>query len=93
MRESTASSTSSVGGVAGVLRRFPARSLQEKRGTPFEPDSGLAELARSVGRVLGLSVYGVDVLVGTNGPVVIDVNAMPGFKGWKGLPSAWRTSS
>lgn len=51
---------------------------------PFEPDPGLCALARQVGEVLGLHVFGVDVLVGADGPVVVDVNAMPGFRGVAG---------
>lgn len=74
--------------VAGVRRRFPARTLKEKWGIPFEPDRELAELARAVGRVLGLSVYGVDVLFGAAGPVVVDCNAVPGFKGVEGAATS-----
>jgi ribosomal protein S6--L-glutamate ligase len=37
--------------------------------------------ARSAGAALGLDLFGVDLLVTDRGPVVIDVNAFPGFQG------------
>ncbi|MDN0198594.1 hypothetical protein [Streptomyces sp. S.PNR 29] len=67
--------------VHGTLRRWPARSLSEKLGRPLCPDAGLAALARSAGDVFGLCAYGVDVVDGPCGPVIVDVNAFPGFKG------------
>jgi ribosomal protein S6--L-glutamate ligase len=33
------------------------------------------------GQVLGLDLFGVDIIVTTRGPLVIDVNAFPGFQG------------
>ncbi|MFN2557935.1 MAG: RimK family alpha-L-glutamate ligase [Nitriliruptorales bacterium] len=76
------------GRVAGVLRSFPAPTPEQKRGAPFDPHRGLVELARGVGRVLGLSAYGVDVLLAPTGPVIVDVNAMPGFKGVEGAAAS-----
>jgi glutathione synthase/RimK-type ligase-like ATP-grasp enzyme len=40
----------------------------------------LRELALRVGTVFGLDIYGVDVVEGPNGWVVIDVNDFPSFK-------------
>jgi ribosomal protein S6--L-glutamate ligase len=37
--------------------------------------------ARRAGAALGLDLFGVDLLITRNGPVVIDVNAFPGFQG------------
>jgi ribosomal protein S6--L-glutamate ligase len=37
--------------------------------------------ARNAGAALGLDLFGVDLLVTDRGPVVIDVNAFPGFQG------------
>jgi len=62
--------------VDGLLRRWPDRGS----GDPFCPAPELAELARSAARVLGLELCGVDVLLGPDGPVVVDVNAFPGYK-------------
>lgn len=54
---------------------------------PQSPDSGPAEvfelssryhdLARRCGRATGLELYGIDVLEGPAGPVVVDVNPFP----------------
>jgi ribosomal protein S6--L-glutamate ligase len=70
--------------VHGVLRRWPPRHLADKLGEPVEPEPALRSLALAAGAALGLEVYGVDVVVGPAGPVVVDVNAFPGFKGVPG---------
>lgn len=40
----------------------------------------LSSLARLAGKALGIEIYGVDILDGPSGPVIIDVNAFPGFR-------------
>ncbi|MEU0543946.1 hypothetical protein [Nocardia sp. NPDC005978] len=47
-----------------------------------------AELARSVGKVFGLQIYGVDVLEVDGEPLIIDVNAFPGMRSVPGPPEA-----
>jgi ribosomal protein S6--L-glutamate ligase len=42
--------------------------------------AGVAELARATGSAFGLELYGIDVLFGERGPVVVDVNPFPGFR-------------
>ncbi|MDQ4069776.1 MAG: hypothetical protein M3203_09965, partial [Actinomycetota bacterium] len=37
--------------------------------------------AVAAGAALGLEIFGVDLVVGGDGPVVVDVNGFPGFKG------------
>src|SRR5207248_6822651 len=37
-------------------------------------------LARRVGEIFGLDIYGLDVLVTHNGPVVVDINDFPSFR-------------
>jgi ribosomal protein S6--L-glutamate ligase len=37
-------------------------------------------LARAAGSALGLELYGIDVLGGEPGPVIVDVNPFPGFR-------------
>ncbi|MEU8871953.1 hypothetical protein AB0D24_12410 [Streptomyces javensis] len=62
-----------------------------ERGSPLGPDGGargrrvplsaeVAAIAAEVGAVYGLDLYGVDVLLGPDGPVVVDVNDFPSFK-------------
>lgn len=70
--------------VHGTLRRWPARTLTEKLGRPLRLDTGLTALALAAGRVFGLCAYGVDVIDGPRGPLIVDVNAFPGFKGVSG---------
>jgi ribosomal protein S6--L-glutamate ligase len=41
-----------------------------------------------VGREFELSLYGVDLLVTARGPVVVDVNAFPGYGGVPGASAA-----
>ncbi|MBA2575563.1 MAG: hypothetical protein H0V05_02810 [Euzebyaceae bacterium] len=67
--------------VDGVRRVWPPRGLEDKLGTPFAPPEDLSELARAAAAALGLELAGVDVIVGASGPVVVDVNAFPGYKG------------
>ncbi|MEE4590507.1 hypothetical protein V2J94_01120 [Streptomyces sp. DSM 41524] len=62
-----------------------------ERASPLGPDGGtrgrrvplsaeVAAIAAEVGAVYGLDLYGVDVLLGPDGPVVVDVNDFPSFK-------------
>lgn len=61
-----------------------------ERVSPLSPDGNargrrvplsaeVAAIAAEVGAVYGLDLYGVDVLLGPDGPVVVDVNDFPSF--------------
>lgn len=72
-----------IGGNVAVARRRTA--LEEHRGDdhPVQLDSleaGWLRLVRDVGAAFGLELYGVDLLATERGPVVVDVNAFPGFR-------------
>ncbi|MEW2547665.1 hypothetical protein AB0910_18150 [Streptomyces sp. NPDC047002] len=55
----------------------PARTAPERRvALPRE----VAAIAARVGEVYGLDLYGLDVLLGPDGPVVVDVNDFPSFR-------------
>ena len=55
----------------------PSRTAPERRvGLSVE----VARIAAEVGQVYGLDLYGVDVLLGPEGPVVVDVNDFPSFR-------------
>ncbi|MGF1612393.1 MAG: RimK family alpha-L-glutamate ligase, partial [Gammaproteobacteria bacterium] len=69
----------------GLLKPWPRRGSADRR--PFAPEPMLGDLALAVGRVLGLEIYGVDFVVGGTGPLIVDVNVFPGFKG---VPEAAR---
>jgi ribosomal protein S6--L-glutamate ligase len=47
-----------------------------------------AQVALEIGRVFELRLYGVDLLMTARGPLIVDVNAFPGFRGVHGASSA-----
>ncbi|MET8623047.1 hypothetical protein ABZW30_04695 [Kitasatospora sp. NPDC004669] len=62
-----------------------------ERSSPLHPGQGVRErqvplptsvarIAAQVGEVFGLDLYGLDVLLGPDGPVVVDVNDFPSFR-------------
>lgn len=55
----------------------PDPAVRERR-VPLSAE--VAEIADRVGAVYGLDLYGVDVLLGPDGPVVVDVNDFPSFR-------------
>jgi ribosomal protein S6--L-glutamate ligase len=72
--------------VWAIRRPFPAHTLLEKMGTPVTLAPEVQAEALKCGKVLGLDLYGVDVLVADGRFYVIDVNAFPGYKGAAGAP-------
>lgn len=71
-----------------IKRRWPARTLKEKLGDPVPLPAAVREAALTVGRVLGLELFGIDVLTHDERLWVVDVNAYPGFKGVPEAPRA-----
>lgn len=55
----------------------PDRTIPERR---VELSTEVARIAAEVGQVYGLDLYGVDVLLGPDGPMVVDVNDFPSFR-------------
>ncbi|MET9700233.1 hypothetical protein ABZY31_25420 [Streptomyces sp. NPDC006529] len=55
----------------------PDHSVRERR-VPLSAE--VAAIAGQVGAVYGLDLYGVDVILGPDGPVVVDVNDFPSFR-------------
>jgi len=49
----------------------------------------LENLAVKAAKVIGCKVTGVDLMEGPEGPVVIEINSQPG---WKGLQSVTKTN-
>lgn len=63
----------------GPTRPVPVQDL---------PESWTGAALRT-GAVLGLDIYGVDVLdTGDGTPVIVDINAFPGIRGQRGAPEA-----
>ena len=50
-------------------------------GEAVDPGEEITTIARRCGRLFGLALYGLDVLVGRRGAVVVDINSFPGYGG------------
>jgi ribosomal protein S6--L-glutamate ligase len=57
-------------------------------GRPSAVTPELEEIALRAGRALGLGLYGLDVIEGPDGPVVVDTNYFPGYKGVPGAAAS-----
>ncbi|HZC04543.1 MAG TPA: ATP-grasp domain-containing protein [Ktedonobacterales bacterium] len=68
-----------IGQTVAAIRKIetPAGSIR----VPCEVSSEVREIALKCGRVFGLGMYGLDVILGADGPVVIDLNYFPSYKG------------
>jgi ribosomal protein S6--L-glutamate ligase len=53
-------------------------------GVPVPVETDVREIALRCGRAFGLGLYGLDVIESPAGPVVVDVNYFPGYKGVPG---------
>jgi ribosomal protein S6--L-glutamate ligase len=78
-----------IGGNVAAARRRTA--LEEGRGDdlPVQLDRVPTEwlrLAREIGTLFGLELYGVDLVETERGPIVVDVNAFPGYRSVRGAP-------
>jgi ribosomal protein S6--L-glutamate ligase len=69
--------------VFAVRKEFSPTSFT-RPGRPSPVSDELREIALACGRILGLGLYGLDVLEAHDGPVVVDVNYFPGYKGVPG---------
>lgn len=74
--------------VSGLLKPSTLDHEHTTDGEPFAVDDALAALARHAAAGLGMHLAGVDVVIGPHGPVVVDVNAFPGFRGVDGAAEA-----
>lgn len=73
-----------------------------RRRTPLEPNAPKEDFPLStqdmpqdwvhitleIGRVFNLRLYGVDLLMTEHGPIIVDVNSFPGFRGVPGADDA-----
>jgi ribosomal protein S6--L-glutamate ligase len=69
--------------VFAVRKPFSAMSFTQP-GTPSAVSPELRDISIACGRALGLGLYGLDVIQSAVGPVVVDVNTFPGYKGVPG---------
>ncbi|TMQ73713.1 MAG: ATP-grasp domain-containing protein [Candidatus Eisenbacteria bacterium] len=57
-------------------------------GRPTKISDQVRAMAVACGRLLGLGLFGMDVLESADGPVVVDVNSFPGYRGVPGAAQA-----
>lgn len=73
--------------VYAVRKRFAADSFT-LYGRPVPVTDAIIDLAQKVRTAFGLDLFGVDVIESPYGPVVVDVNYFPGYKGCQGQVAA-----
>lgn len=66
--------------VFAVSKPFSADSFT-RPGRPYPVSPALRAIALRCGKAFGLGLYGLDVIEGPQGPVVVDLNYFPGYKG------------
>lgn len=67
--------------VRGLIKPSPLAVGHTTEGAAFTPSDDLVTLARAVRANLDLDFLGVDVLLSDRGPVIVDVNDFPGYRG------------
>jgi glutathione synthase/RimK-type ligase-like ATP-grasp enzyme len=70
--------------VFAVRKPFSSTSFSVP-GRPVDVTSDVRNVALRCGEALGLGLYGLDVIESGDGPVVVDVNYFPGYKGVPGV--------
>ncbi len=66
--------------VFGVRKPFSPTSYFVP-GRPVAVSREIEDIALACGRAFGLSLYGLDIIESPNGPVVVDLNYFPSYKG------------
>lgn len=72
--------------VVAAARRMASRDFRSNvhlggRAEPIDLDPAYEDTAVRAARLLGLGIAGVDMLVSSDGPLVMEVNASPGIRG------------
>ncbi|MEU3461432.1 alpha-L-glutamate ligase [Streptomyces sp. NPDC006733] len=76
------------GRVFTAVRPSPLEKRINTTNHPPPPREAM-DLARRAGEAFALDVYGVDVITDAAGrPLIVDINAFPGFRGGEGAPQA-----
>jgi ribosomal protein S6--L-glutamate ligase len=70
--------------VWAVHKRFAAASFSLP-GSPAPVPREVEAIALRAGTACGLGLFGLDVIESPDGPVVVDLNAFPGYKGCEGV--------
>lgn len=69
---------------------FAADSFTRDTVRPVVLEPAALDAVRAAGRALGLRLFGVDLRRGPDGPVVVDVNPFPGYRGFPAAAAALR---
>jgi glutathione synthase/RimK-type ligase-like ATP-grasp enzyme len=64
-----------------VAENWKTNYSQGAKPAPLKLNPNLEQLAVRAAQVVGCKIAGVDILEGPNGPVIVDVNSQPGWKG------------
>jgi RimK family alpha-L-glutamate ligase len=64
-----------------VAEGWKTNYSQGARPTPIDLSQDYEKLAVKAAKAVGCKVAGVDILEGSNGPKIVDVNSQPGWKG------------
>jgi RimK family alpha-L-glutamate ligase len=64
-----------------VAENWKTNYSQGAKPAPLKLNPNLEQLAVRAAKVVGCKIAGVDILEGPNGPVIVDVNSQPGWKG------------
>lgn len=70
--------------IYAARRRTPLDPQAPKVDHPIPQEELPADwehITREIGRVFNLHLYGVDLLLTSRGPIIVDVNSFPGFRG------------
>lgn len=65
----------------GVRRVWPAKTLEDKLGEPFELTPSMLEISERCGEAFEIDLYGLDIVISNGREYVVDINTFPGFKG------------
>ncbi len=77
--------------VAAMMRRAPTWITNVKQGGepfPVARDGRLEAMALAAARAVGVEIAGVDIIVGREGPRVLEVNSMPAWRGLQRVADA-----
>jgi ribosomal protein S6--L-glutamate ligase len=77
--------------IFAARRRTPLEPNAPKEDIPLtaeELPKDWAAITLEIGRLFDLRLYGVDLLMTAHGPIIVDVNSFPGFRGVPGADDA-----
>jgi ribosomal protein S6--L-glutamate ligase len=77
--------------IFAARRRTSLETNTSKEDFPIAPQElprEWAYIGLEIGRVFNMRLYGIDLLITGRGPMIVDVNSFPGFRGVPGADSA-----